>query len=300
MRHHLTTPPPPLGRLHEAGGRDLWLHRSGEGGPAVVFLPGAGVVGLDFLNVHERVAEFTTSVLYDRAGTGWSDAAELPRSAADVTDELRDVLRAADVPGPYLLVGHSLAGVYARHYAQRFPGEVAALLLLDPYHEDNTTRMPRQALQMQEQMRDQPVPEPSKEVIEMFRALFAQKLAHWPQAVREPLIEHHLAHWRTGMQEMENLDEVGNELRHAADVPDAPDVPLIVLSASGHDPARAAQVPEDLERAITEVKLALHAELADSTPDGLHRVLDDAGHNWMHVDRPDAVLRAIHDLLERP
>ncbi|MEV5126648.1 alpha/beta hydrolase [Streptomyces decoyicus] len=300
MRHHPTTPPPPLGRLHDAGGRDLWLHRSGEGGPAVVFLPGAGVVGLDFLNVHERVAEFTTSVLYDRAGTGWSDAAELPRSAADVTDELRALLRAADVPGPYLLVGHSLAGVYARHYAQRFPGEVAALLLLDPYHEDNTTRMPRQALQMQEQMRDQPVPEPSEEVIEMFRTLFAQKLAHWPQSVREPLIEHHLAHWRTGMREMENLDEVGNELRHAADVPDAPDVPLIVLSASGHDPARAAQVPEDLERAINEVKLALHAELADAAPDGLHRVLDDAGHNWMHVDRPDAVLRAIHDLLERP
>ncbi|MER6942955.1 alpha/beta hydrolase [Nonomuraea sp. NPDC000554] len=262
----------------------------------MVFLPGAGVVGLDFLNVHDLVAEVATSVLYDRAGTGWSDHAELPRSAAEVTDELRSLLRAAGVPAPYLLVGHSLAGVYARHYAQRFPEEVAGLLLLDPYHEDNTTRMPQQVLEMQEHLKNQPMPEPTEEIIELFRGLFEQKLARWPEAVREPLIEHHLTHWRTGMREMENLDEVGDELRRAGQ---APDVPLIVLSAMGDDPARAAQVPEELEREINDVKLALHAELAQAAPRGEHRVLDDAGHNWMHVDRPDAVLHAIRDLLDQ-
>ncbi|WP_432933863.1 hypothetical protein ACQPZZ_19095 [Microbispora sp. CA-135349] len=47
------TAAPPLGRLHEVGERRLMLHRSGSGGPSVVFLPGAGLVGLDFLNVHE-------------------------------------------------------------------------------------------------------------------------------------------------------------------------------------------------------------------------------------------------------
>jgi hypothetical protein len=101
---------PPRGRLYEAGGRRLMLHRSGVGGPAVVFLPGAGQVGLDYLNIHERAAELTTSVLYDRAGTGWSQWAQLPRTAAEVTSELRDLLRAAEVPAPYMLVGHSLGG----------------------------------------------------------------------------------------------------------------------------------------------------------------------------------------------
>ena len=61
---------PPLGRYYDVGGRRLLLHRSGSGSPAVVFLPGAGTVGLDYLNVQERAAELTTSVLYDRAGTG--------------------------------------------------------------------------------------------------------------------------------------------------------------------------------------------------------------------------------------
>jgi len=116
------------------------LHRSGTGQPAVVFLPGAAPVGLDYVRIHERVAEPTTSVIYDRAGTGWSDPAPLPRTAAGVTGELRDLLRAAGPPAPYVPAGHSLGEAYARHCAQRFPCEVAGLLLLDPFHGDLVAR----------------------------------------------------------------------------------------------------------------------------------------------------------------
>src|SRR5689334_15277003 len=105
---------PPIGHLYTVDGRRLMLHRLGSGGPAVVFLPGAGLVGFDFLNIHDQIAQFTTSVLYDRAGTGWSDQVNLPRTATEVTDELRSLLREADVPAPYLLIGHSLGGSYAR------------------------------------------------------------------------------------------------------------------------------------------------------------------------------------------
>jgi len=130
---------PPIGRLYDVNGRHLLLHRSGTGAPSAVFVPGAGLIGLDYLKIHDQVSQLTTSVLYDRGGTGWSDALELPRTASAVTDELRQLLRAAAVPTPYLLVGHSLGGIYVRRYAQRFPSEVAALLLLDPAHEDYAT-----------------------------------------------------------------------------------------------------------------------------------------------------------------
>src|SRR3954454_11699844 len=72
-----------LGQLYVISGRHLWLHRSGTGGPSVVFLPGASAVGLDYLNMHERVAKYTTSVLNARAGTGSSDPAPLPRTAEE-------------------------------------------------------------------------------------------------------------------------------------------------------------------------------------------------------------------------
>src|SRR4030095_6301583 len=96
--------------------------------------------------IHDQVSEFTTSVLYDRAGTGWSEVVKLPRTATEVTDELRSLLHAAGVPAPYLLVGHSLGGIYTRRYAQRFPDEVAGLLFLEPAHEDFPAIMPEQQL----------------------------------------------------------------------------------------------------------------------------------------------------------
>jgi pimeloyl-ACP methyl ester carboxylesterase len=102
-----------LGQLYEiSGGRHLWLHRSGTGGPSVVFLPGASAVGLDYLTMHERVAKYTTSVLYDC--TGSSDAATLPRTAEEVATDLHELLKAADLPAPYVLVAHSIGGAAGR------------------------------------------------------------------------------------------------------------------------------------------------------------------------------------------
>ncbi|MGI5227593.1 alpha/beta fold hydrolase [Actinoallomurus sp. CA-142502] len=273
------------------------LHRSGTGGPAVVLLPGSGMVGLDYLNLHERLAGRTTSVLYDRAGTGWSDPAELPRTAAEVTGELRDLLETAGVPGPYLLAGHSLGGAYARHFAQRFPDAVAGLLLLDPFHEDLVSRAPRQVLDLLAQMKGRELPEPSPEQLAAAREQLIAFFHAWPDDVRVPLAEHHLASWRTAWQEDGNLyDEVSAELR---DAPGLPDVPTIVLSAMGRDAVQAHLWPEDLLREINDAKRSLHAELAASVPRGEHRVIDDAGHGWLHEERPDAVLQAVTDLLHR-
>ncbi|MFF3334660.1 alpha/beta fold hydrolase [Streptomyces sp. NPDC002888] len=277
------------------------LHRTGEGGPAVVFLAGSGLMSLDYVNLHDRVAESTTSVLYDRGGTGWSEPTQLPRTAAEVTDELRDLLRVAAVPGPYLLVGHSLGGAYALHYARRFPGDVAGLLLLDPFHEDMAARAPQQVRDrldaMMEQMRAQETLELTEEQIQQSREQMQRHFAAWPPPVRGPLVERHLATWRVGTQENENLyDEVAEELRRA---PATPDVPTIVLSALGHDATQAHLWPAELLREINDAKLALHAELAAESRHGEHRVLHDAGHGWLHEERPDAVLRAVVDLLGR-
>ncbi|MGD3106091.1 alpha/beta fold hydrolase [Streptomyces sp. YGL11-2] len=295
-----STTEPPLGHLYEvAPGRRLMLHRSGTGGPTVVFLPGAGLVGLDFLNTHDRVAELTTSVLYDRAGTGWSSPVDLPRTAADVVGELHGLLRTAAVPGPYVLVGHSLGGAYARHFAQRFPDEVAGLLLLDPFHEDIHDRAPREVREKLALMTGQEEPpEPTREQLDAARTQIAPLFAAWPDTVREPLVDYHLTAWRTALREGRNVyDEVADELRHA---PTLPDVPLIVLSATGYDATQSQLWSEETLREINRGKCALHAQLAASVPRGAHRVLDDAGHGFLHEERPDAVLQAITDLLARP
>jgi pimeloyl-ACP methyl ester carboxylesterase len=288
---------PPLGRYYEVGGRRLLLHRSGSGSPAVVFLPGAGTVGLDYLNVQERAAELTTSAIYDRAGTGWSDRVELPRTSAQVTDELRDLLRTAGVPAPYVRVGHSLGGLYARHYAQRFPDEVAGLLLLDPAHEDYPA-MPKQTL-VGGLRQGLAILRLLLHYKRFYRGLFAQEMAEWPAEIRQPLIERHVSlRWLpVGLREGKNIDQLYDEVRHAGPLPD---VPLIVLTSMGTDSFRRALSPgtaESVLREELEGKRRLYTALAASVPRGENRLIDDVGHVTISFRRPDAVLQAIKDLL---
>jgi len=288
-----TRRPPPLGRLFDVEGRRLMLHRSGKGGPTVVFLPGAGLVGLDYLNIHEQAARFTTSVIYDRGGTGWSDDVALPRPAAAVAAELRSLLRAAGAPSPYILVGHSLGGAYARRYAQLFPGEVAGLLLLDPAHEGYDAA-PRQsvAAQLRQILAILPVLANLKG---FYRPMFERMLAAWPDDVRKQLVEYHLRAWRRGLQEAKTLStDVMTELRGGGGRPEAP---MIVLTAMGIDPFMAAFAAEPYLRELNTLKRDFYDAFARSAPRGEAREVMDAGHSTLHTDRPDAVVAALRDLL---
>jgi pimeloyl-ACP methyl ester carboxylesterase len=292
---------PPLGRYYDFGGQRLLLHQSGSGSPAVVFLSGAGTVGLDYWNVQKLASELTTSVIYDRAGTGWSDRVDLPRTSAAVTDELRELLHVADVPAPYLLVGHSLGGLYARHYALRFPEGVAGLLLLEPEHEDYDAYLPQQLREIYQTFDpEQALPdELPDELIQQYRGLLGHEMADWPETIREPLIAGHVSPgwFRIGLQEAKNRYQLHDELRHAGPMPD---VPLIVLTAMGIDAFKtmvSGGIPEALLNEEIDGKRRLHDTLAASVPRGENRLIDGAGHVTIHWRRPDAVLQAIQDLL---
>jgi pimeloyl-ACP methyl ester carboxylesterase len=286
---------PPFGRLYKTGGRRLWLHRSGSGGPAVVFLPGASAVGLDYLNIHDQTAKLTTSVLYDRGGTGWSDQAALPRTAAGVATELRDLLTAAAVPGPYLLVAHSLGGAYARRFAQLFPAEVAGVLYLDAFYEDTDAYMPER-LHLARLRQPDPGRLQLRLVRPFMRSMYSRMFTGWPEPIRQHLIDRHLSPewWQAGVRERSSLPELADELRHGGDLPD---VPLIALTPLGIDPGLRLLMSGHALREMTDGKLRLYAALAASVSRGEHRVLENARHSTITTDHPDAVMQAIRDLL---
>ena len=284
---------PPIGRRYAVADRHLALHRAGSGGPSVVFLPGAGLIGLDYLNVATEIAGSTTAVLYDRAGTGWSDAIALPRTAAAVAEELQALLAAAEVPAPYVLVGHSLGGAYIRRYAQLFPNEVAGLLFLDPAHEGYAD-FPRQGLLAQVRQTLAVLPA-LLNLRKFYRPRFEAMLQGWPEGLRQTLIEYHLAAWRKTLDEARNLQsKVLGEIGRGGRLPD---VPLIVLTAMGLDPFQAAFMPEAQLRALNARKAPIYQALAHSVPRGENRSLTDAGHSTIHTDRPDAVVQALQEIL---
>lgn len=122
---------PMPGRLVDVGGHRLHLDCTGSGSPTVVLEPGAGAMSANLGWITPEVARTTRVCVYDRAGRGWSDPADTPQDGDRVADDLHTLLHRGNVPGPYVLAGHSFGGLYALTFAARYPDEVAGVVLVD-------------------------------------------------------------------------------------------------------------------------------------------------------------------------
>ncbi len=125
---------PPPGRMFDIGGRRLHLHVSGQrnSGSAVILEAGLAATSLSWATVQPLIAEFACVASYDRAGLGWSDDAVAPATALSAVNDLHALLESANLPGPFILVGHSFGGLIVRLYQQLHPEQVAGLVLVDP------------------------------------------------------------------------------------------------------------------------------------------------------------------------
>lgn len=81
--------------------------------------------------VPELLSKEATVFVYNRPGYGASGIATTPRDGRTIIDELRGVLRQKGLRPPYVLVGHSLGGLYMQLFARAYPGEVKAVVLVD-------------------------------------------------------------------------------------------------------------------------------------------------------------------------
>lgn len=133
---------PAPGQVVDVEGRNLHIYCTGDGSPTVIMENSLAGTSSLWGWVQPEVAKGTRVCAYDRAGSGWSDPGAKPRDGQRVATELHTLLAKAGIAGPYVLVGHSLGGLYARAYAGRYPGEVAGMVLVDSSHPDQWTRSP--------------------------------------------------------------------------------------------------------------------------------------------------------------
>jgi len=118
-------------------GRSMRMLVAGTGEATVVFENGAGGPLEHWGKVQPEVSRFARTVTYDRAGNGLSEDGPAPRDGRRIATELHRALRQADIAPPYILVGHSLGGLYIRIFAGLYPDDVAGLVLVDPTQEGN-------------------------------------------------------------------------------------------------------------------------------------------------------------------
>ena len=262
------------------GGRKMFLRCRGTGSPTVVLEAGTGDLGAIWSMaplgpgraVFPAVARFTRVCTYDRPGTyllpnrrSRSDPVAMPRSARDIVGDLRTLLRSADVPGPYVLVGHSYGGMVARLYATTYPRATAGLVSVDAQNEDFVAAY-----------KDFLTPE--------------QYLAAVLNPGPPPGLEDYSALERL------SLETSAAQVQQAqADTP-LRRMPVVVLSHSRDLPNPFGFPPDwpvvELERAFQDSQ----DMLAELVPGARHVVATKSGH-YIQLDQPRLVTRAIREVV---
>lgn len=124
-------------RLVKANGHNFNVYLNGfenrkPGTPAIIFENGMGVDLGNWDTVIEQISKFSPVLAYDRASVGKSEKVFQMPTVKVVAENLRAILHTLDISPPYILVGHSLGGLYIRSYAGFYPNEIAGLVFIDP------------------------------------------------------------------------------------------------------------------------------------------------------------------------
>jgi pimeloyl-ACP methyl ester carboxylesterase len=157
----------PSAVLVTVAGRTMNMRCVGDqgAGPAVLLEAGGGASSSAWAKVQEALPSNVRSCAYDRAGLGKSEPGPRPRTMSQEVHELHALLREARTRGPYVLVGHSIGGLSVRLFTDRYPEEVAGVVLVEPTHESAVLGVPRFGgmVRLREKAGDRPVPEPKLE-----------------------------------------------------------------------------------------------------------------------------------------
>lgn len=133
---------PAPGHLIDVGGFKMHISCMGEGSPTVILETLSGGTSSYWGWIQSELAGSTRVCVYDRAGRGWSEPDPQPITLARTVRNLRTLLTNARIEGPYLLVGHSIGGIYIRQFAADYPEQVAGIVLMDASHPLQYVRYP--------------------------------------------------------------------------------------------------------------------------------------------------------------
>ncbi len=124
----------PLGEMVSVNGHDMQVYTEGEGLGTLVFMSGGGTCSptLDFRSLYSNLSDEYSIAVVEKAGYGFSEVVDTPRDIDSILEETREALTLAGVEAPYILFPHSMSGIEALYWAQKYPNEIDGIVGLDP------------------------------------------------------------------------------------------------------------------------------------------------------------------------
>ncbi|HCD03704.1 MULTISPECIES: alpha/beta hydrolase [unclassified Methylophaga] len=262
------------GKRFDVGGYQLHINCTGSGSPTVIVDVGLGDDSTDWQLIQQAVSNHSKICVFDRPGYGWSDFGPSPRTSNRIADELETLLEQADIPPPYILVGHSFGGYNIRIFAANNPQMVAGMVLVDASHED-------QYKQFQIKLPNNF----NRRGTIMILPKSTDSMAH---ANKPPILRERAFH--AARAEISALDESSVQLQKNSALPV---VPLIVISRGK---------PEwygDLSQQQREKTwITLQQDLSRLSPISTHMFAHQSGHAIPH-EQPEIIIEAIEQIVSQ-
>lgn len=294
-----------------SNGRKIHLHCEGAGSPTVVLTAGLGGWSATWNKVQPAIAKRTRVCAWDRAGYGFSDGSPDPQTAAHTTADLEAALKAAKIPGPYVMVSHSAGSYETLLFTDRHRKDVVGLVLVDPSIPDQVDRFSGIAPGYEVYSEAD-----TRETIATYQAC-ADQLVHkgapdgpdakkcfppnssYPIALNEALakVDQDPKRLLTKRSLQEEFPTSAKLVMNAAR--NYGDLPLVVLTAGklelGPDAPSAARA--DLP-ALNAAWRKAHDEYAALSTRGVNRIVEGSGHG-IQQQKPEAVIAAINEVLDQ-
>ncbi len=123
----------PLGQLVEVDGHNMSVYTEGNGDITIVFLSGGGTCSpiLDFKSLYSLLSDNYKIAVVEKFGYGFSDIVDKNRDIDSILNDTRAALSEAGLTSPYVICPHSMSGLEALRWAQKYPDEVSAIIGLD-------------------------------------------------------------------------------------------------------------------------------------------------------------------------
>lgn len=296
------------GQLISVGSHKLYTTVKGEGSPTVILLPGMNAFSWGWWGIQDEISETTRVVTYDRAGYGWSEAGPEPYSGKQIVTELHTLLQRLQIEPPYILVGASMGGLYARHYAKLYPDDVAGVIFADPsaWDEADLRSRPKQdAVVAQRESRSFNEVFASFGGFRFFGSYFL-RMHRIPDSVM-PLV----------LEALSNPEQHKNFQRHFAalyrvddshflNAPEGfPQIPVKVIVQDSDvtvgDAVRYQEIKGDASEKkarqyLQSVKQRQREEYMGLSSDSQWIMAEGSGHNIQH-ERPDLLMQVIRDMV---
>jgi len=288
-------------------GRRLNLYCQGSGSPTVVFDSGLGDSMLPWGLVQPAVARSTRACAYDRAGLGFSDASDHPDDASHNADDLYALLQAAHIAPPYVLVGHSAAGMYVRVFADRHPQAVVGMVVVEGSHEDQSSR----SWALDEPGRQQKWDEWLQKMhgcidkakqgaltpgSEDFSTCTAVADPRFSPDIRAAIAAYEVTpKWQEAVASEREAVFYASAEQTRATRKDFGDIPLIMLT---HSPfPKADDESQELRNSRTLLWEELHLQVAAMSSRGVNEIVPGSEH-YIQLDHPQVVVDAIRQAVD--